>query len=92
MIFHLVEDDVFDNYMRRLFAASSRYVIIYSSDFDEESNRDGVHVKHRKFSDWILRNCPSWNLMEHIPNIYPYAGDHTVGSFADFFIYRKIDT
>jgi uncharacterized membrane protein len=91
VVFHLVEDAVFENYMRHLFASSKRWVIIYSSDFDEDLNRDGVHVKHRKFSNWVLRNCPSWELVEQIPNKYPYHGNHHEGSFADFFIYQKID-
>src|SRR5262245_35280817 len=34
VIYHLVEDDVFDKYMRLLFDASTEYVIIYSSNTD----------------------------------------------------------
>jgi O-antigen/teichoic acid export membrane protein len=92
VIFHLVEDDVFDRYMRSLFACSSRYVIIYSSDFDDNTDNNDAHVRHRNFSDWVLRNCPSWKLVERIPNKYPYEGDNRVGSFADFFIYRKTES
>jgi O-antigen/teichoic acid export membrane protein len=90
VIFHLVEDQVFEDYMSRLFSASRRYVIIYSSNFDENSNRDGVHVRHRRFATWVSQNCGSWELVEQIPNKYPYQGNYLEGSFADFFIYRKI--
>jgi SAM-dependent methyltransferase len=31
VIFHLVEDEVYDEYLRRLFAAAERFVIIYST-------------------------------------------------------------
>jgi len=91
VIFHLVEDDVFEHYIRKVFASASRYVIIYSSNYDDASGSDGVHVRHRKFSDWVLRNCPLWSLLEHVPNRYPYHGDNREGSFADFFIYRKVE-
>jgi O-antigen/teichoic acid export membrane protein len=92
VIFHLVEDDVFEKYMRNLFLASRRYVIIYSSNFNEDSPPNGLHVKHRKFSDWILKNCPTWRLLESIPNKYPYHGDNHEGSFADFFVYERVES
>lgn len=89
VIYHLVEDRVYENYMRTLFAASNRYVIIYSSDSDDNYGCEGTHVRHRKFSRWIHQNLPDWKLLEHIPNKYPYKGDYREGSLADFFIYEK---
>ncbi len=89
VIYHLVEDHVFEHYMRTLFTASNRYVIIYSSNSDDNRGFEGSHVKHRKFTRWIQREMPNWNLVEHMPNRYPYRGDHRKGSFAEFFIYEK---
>lgn len=88
VIFHLVEDDIFDAYMRRLFNASSRFVAIYSSDQDEPIEPISAHVRHRKFSGWIDRNAASWRLANHIPNPYPYNGDSAMTSFADFYFYE----
>jgi SAM-dependent methyltransferase len=88
VIFHLVEDTVFESYMRTLFGASRRYVIIYSSDTDENEGYAGTHVWHRKFTQWVDANRSQWKLIQHIPNRYPYHGDYTLGSFADFFIYE----
>jgi hypothetical protein len=87
VVFHLVEDSIFEHYMRRLFAASRRYVIIYSSDSDDNQGYEGTHVRHRKFTQWVGDNLAQWKLIQHIPNRYPYRGDYTQGSFADFFIY-----
>jgi SAM-dependent methyltransferase len=89
VIYHLVEDNIFENYLRLLFAASNRYVIIYSSDTDDNRGQKGRHVRHRKFTDWIGANSPTWTLAEHLPNQYPYEGDYRTGSFAEFFIYEK---
>jgi len=91
VIFHLVEDQVFDEYMLRLFEASEKYVIIYSSDYEENSILDGAHIRHRKFTDWVGRNKPSWELVNHIPNRYPLDKDSAFGSSSDFFIYRKVN-
>jgi len=89
-IYHLVEDDVFNRYMRTLFAAATRYVIIYSSDSDDDEGYEvSHHVRHRKFNRWIQHNLPNWKLVEHLPNRYPYRGDFRTGSFADFFIYEE---
>lgn len=90
VIFHLVEDDVFEKYMGTLFGAANRYVIVYASDFEDSRGYDGPHVRHRKVTRWIRENLPGWNLVEHIPNRYPYRGDYRKGSFAEFFIYGKV--
>jgi SAM-dependent methyltransferase len=86
VIFHLVEDAVFEDYMRTLFGAATRYVVIYSSD--TEDDEDSPHVRHRAFSKWVERNIARWRLIRQIPNRYPYRGDWRKGSFADFFVYQ----
>lgn len=88
VIFHLIEDDVFDAYMRRLFNASSRFVAIYSSNQDEPIEPVASHVHHRQFSRWIDRNAAHWKLANYIPNPYPYNGDSATTSFADFYFYE----
>jgi SAM-dependent methyltransferase len=89
VIYHLVEDEVFEHYMRALFDASTRYVVIYSSDSDDNRRHEGPHVRHRRFSRWIRQNRADWRLSAHIPNRFPYKGDCKSGSFADFFIYER---
>jgi len=91
VIYHLVEDDVFERYTRTLFDASSRHVIIYASDTDDNQRYDGQHIRHRKFTAWIRQNLPNWRLLEHLPNRYPYRGDYRTGSFAEFFIFEKAE-
>jgi Methyltransferase domain len=87
VIYHLVEDDVYNNHMRDVFAAATRFVIIYSDDV--EAPRDLLHVRHRKFSEWIGQNQPSWRLMRHIPNKFPWDVETASGSFSDFWIYQR---
>jgi SAM-dependent methyltransferase len=89
VVFHLVEDDVFEAYMRTLFGASGTYVIVYSSN-SAEIGGAGRHEKHRRFTDWVDANETGWKLVEHIPNRYPYAGDSATGSPADFFVYGRV--
>jgi hypothetical protein len=87
--YHLVEDDVFEHYMRMLFEAATRYVIVYSSDSDDNHGYEGTHVRHRKITRWIREHLHHWKLVEHLPNRHPYRGDYRKGSFAEFFIYEK---
>lgn len=91
VIYHLVEDTVFDQYMRRLFAAAERFVIIYSSNTDENSDAQAPHVRHRKFSRWVESTLGEWTLLEHIPNKYPYNPREEKGTFADFFVYGRAE-
>jgi hypothetical protein len=82
VIFHLVEDHVFHEYMRRLFFSADRYVIIYSSNYD--GDWPAPHVKHRKFTDWIEKYHSDFVLVQEIPNRYPNE------SFAGFYIFEKL--
>jgi len=91
VIFHLLEDEVFDQYMQRLFNSSNRFVIIYSSNTDEQKMAMCEWVKHRKFTDWADNNMPEWELARFIPNKYQFIkyGEDSTSSFSDFYIYIK---
>lgn len=81
VIYHLIEESLFDRYMRDLFSLARQFVVIYSSD--SEGN-DGLipQYKNRTFTRWIGENVEGWDLVERINN------PHTNLSGADFFIYR----
>jgi hypothetical protein len=51
-----------------------------------------MHVKHRKFTNWIQENKLNWKLEQYIPNRYPPVENENEkkGSSSDFFIYKKI--
>ena len=91
VLFHLVEDAVFENYMRSLFAAAAEHVIIYSSNSDT-NGQSAPHVRHRKFTKWIAENIQGWECTGYIQNPYKKessAPDSDDASFCDFFIYSK---
>jgi SAM-dependent methyltransferase len=91
VIYHLVEDSIYLDHMEILFASADKYVIIYSSDFD--SNSKGWkqdHVRHRQFTDWIDKNIKNFKLIDHIPNKFSKKENDHNTSYADFFIYHKL--
>ncbi len=89
VIYHLLEDDIYFSYMETLFDSSERFVIVYSSDYDEEQRQ---HERRRRFTKWVEENRPHWKLIRHIPNRFPYRGRDTEGSLSDFYIYEKVGT
>jgi hypothetical protein len=89
VIYHLVEDEVFESYMNRLFDAAERFVVIYSSNHDAPPGPRDPHVRHRRFTEWVEAHQPAWRLLAHIPNRYPSADDPFNGSFADFHLYAR---
>jgi len=87
VIFHLVEDEIFENYMHHLFNASEKFVIIYASNFNKKQI---YHEKDRNFTSWVENNRKDWKLLEKIDNIYPYdPADPDNTSKADFFIFSR---
>ena len=74
--------------METLFNASSKYVIIYASNYDE---RIAPHVLSRKFTTWVEENKEDWKMITHEKNPYPYdLNDPDNTSIADFYIYEKL--
>lgn len=91
VIYHLIEDDIFEEYMRKLFQASQKYVIIYSSNGDVDIPL-AKHLLDRKFTDWIDNNIKDFKLIGKIDNPYKYkeGRDATNTSISDFYFYEKI--
>ena len=89
VIYHLIEDEVYEAYMRRLFAAAERLVVVYSSNHEDPLRREAVHVRHREFTRWVAHEAPQWQCVRHIPNEFPFRGDHREGSFADFHVFAR---
>ena len=88
VIYHLVEDGVFELYMKQLFASASRFVVIYSSNSDcMESN--SPHVRHRQFSTWVEKNIHEWALEKVVPNRFPTGLRSRETSFAHFFVFAR---
>lgn len=92
VIFHLVEDHVFERYMFTLFEAATRFVVIYSSNMDDHGIQSESHIRRRKFTDWIDTHRMDWPLIGHIRNAFPFDGESMQTSFSDFYFYKNPET
>ena len=81
VIYHLIEDDVFFDYMMKLFNASNKYVIVYSSNSAKNRWYESAHVKHRAFTSWVSANQPGWKMIGYRDGISP--------SSVNFYIFQK---
>jgi SAM-dependent methyltransferase len=81
VIYHLIEDSVFETYMAHLFNAGERYVVVYSTDSDAMD--DAPHVRHRIFTTWVEQNCAGWRLTQVA------QGPNSGAGRADFFVYER---
>jgi SAM-dependent methyltransferase len=88
VMFHLVEDEVFERHVSDLFGLATRFVIVYASNYD--GAWPDQHVRHRRFSDHVAQRYPAWHLLAHVPNRLPYdRAQPDTTSFADFFVYGR---
>lgn len=91
VIYHLIEDAVFEAYMTALFGASTRFVCIYSSN-KEPDGRTSPHVRHRRFTDWTDVHAPEFRRIAFVANRFPYDPDDPERtSFADFHFFERTD-
>jgi hypothetical protein len=90
VIYHLVEDHIFEEYMARLFGSSLRFVIIYSTNTNKNYPNRAPHVRHREFSTWIEANESAWLLAEKIESPFATESNFETGDFRpDFYVYEK---
>jgi hypothetical protein len=88
VIYHLVEDHIFEQHMSQLFSSARRFVAIYASNSDRKAPVQ--HVRHRNFTAWADANAKDWKLVEKVPNRYPFDESDPEGtSFADFYFYTR---
>lgn len=96
VIYHLVEDSVFTQYMRTLFDVPTRFVVLYSSNGNPVTQSATIwppHMLHREITAWAAQNATGWKLASKIPNRFPYERDkkgNERGSFADFYFYTRV--
>ena len=88
VLFHLLEDEVFEDYMQRLFQASKKYVVIFSSNETYKSIINAPHMRHRKFSDWIDKNASQFKLVKEVPNRVVKQSFLKIPQ-ANFYLYEK---
>ncbi len=86
VIYHLIEDDLYEQYMRDLFGSAQRIVVIYSSD--QERTSTWPEVRHRRFSDWVADKAPQWYLVSRIDQRYPYREGEPATSWSDFYVFE----
>lgn len=87
VVYHLIEDPIFEDHMADLFQAASKFVAIYSSD-SAHIPAPAPHVRHRNFTAWIEKNRPEWQLTKVYRNPYPYRWwNRRNTSHCDLFLY-----
>jgi len=90
VIFHLLEDDVYEQYMEDLFSLSNKYVIIYSSNHEEFTK--WMEYRHRKFMRYIVENVKGFELMKFLPNKYQHQiGRESETSQSDFYFFKRVN-
>lgn len=89
VLYHLVEKEIFEKYLRDLFNTSKKYVIIYATDYDQKEEPIYQHENRRSFSKFVAKEFPNFKLIEQIKNKYEHVKKGEIGSDCDFFIYEK---
>lgn len=84
VIYHIVDDADFEQYMSHLCDAARRCVVIYSTDIE---NYIYPHIRHRSVLNWMRSHRADLTLESIVENPYPGIGIQE--SLASFFIYSR---
>jgi len=86
VIYHLVETVLFNLHLTHLFQSASRFVIIYSTNFEEDQIN---HERNHHFTKWVEENEPNWALISVTENPFKNETDLEKKSLSDFFVFAK---
>lgn len=89
VIYHLIEDIVYEEYIKNIVNHGSKYIIIYSCDFKDDGGY-AKHVKPRNFTKNVLLN-ENYKLVSFEKNKYNKKQiNMSLYSNSDWFIFKKI--
>lgn len=80
VVYHIVEDELFDLYLTHLFSIADRFVVIFGYDRDDAPDI-AAHIRYRSFPDWVAKHRPDWHLMRVL------EADDPRGSRDPFYFY-----
>jgi SAM-dependent methyltransferase len=80
VIFHLTEDRLYQLYMAHLFASARKWVVVFSSNGDDDTGGRFPHVRIRRF---LADVPPGWVLHTQLPN------PHSDRSMSEFYFFQK---
>lgn len=86
VLYHLIEDIVYENYIKNLFNSESKFIIIYSCNFEDDGTF-AKHVKPRKFTDHQFIN-QKYDLIHFEKNKYGDKKNTDTYSMSDWYIYK----
>ena len=81
VLYHLVQDATYYDYLRKIEILNPDFILIYSTNFDQGS--DKYHVRHRKFTRDFSSCFPEYSLLSLIHS--PVHPDTS----ADFYLFGK---
>jgi SAM-dependent methyltransferase len=82
VVYHLVEDQIYDHHLSSIFLSAGKFVIVYSSNTNQITR--SPHVRHRCFTDDVAHRFHQFRLIRRMPNRHPEF------SHAEFFFYERI--
>ena len=85
VIYHLIDDEIYNNYIKNIIDYKSKFLIIYAANFEDDGTF-AKHVKPRKFTENKELNS-EYELIKFEKNRYPSL-NHNQGSFSDWFFYK----
>lgn len=88
VIYHLVEDTVYYEYLDRLFAAGRRFVVVYSTNAGPV-RRTLPHVRHRRVSADVEARFPEFSRRSDLEASIPSPVEVNGGIPTVFLIYER---
>ena len=92
VLYHLIEPEVYETYLKHLFQSSNKYVLIFSSNADVPQPHRQFHVRERVFTNDVARLITDFKFIRRDENKYStrIIKEEDMGSLADFYLFERV--
>lgn len=89
VIFHLMDDNIYETYLHHFFQLPTRFAVILSNDTDVQA-RPANGLRFHRFSSWVASRRPDWRLVGYLPSRFPFdPARPNDTSVSDFYFFSR---
>jgi hypothetical protein len=90
VVYGLLEDELYENYLLTIFSAATRFVVIYGNGCVRRYDATHIHIRLRDFNADIAQRESRWILVNAARNpYYSEIGTDPARSWSNFYVYAE---
>ena len=90
VIYHLIEKEVYDQYLERLFRSAQKYCLVYTTNYTNDVSVSN-HIRHREFINYVKDTFSDFEIIDIAKYSEHYKTENPSGyTHVNFYLFKRI--